>query len=77
MRAAAEGTFDAVIAHPGRLAALGVTTIELMPIAQCGHYGPHFTDRYRTPWGDGLNFDGAGSEHEQRGHRCRGDGAVG
>ena len=21
-------------------------------------YGPYFTDRYRTPWGDALNFDG-------------------
>ncbi|MDT8285713.1 MAG: malto-oligosyltrehalose trehalohydrolase [Elusimicrobiales bacterium] len=26
-----------------------------------GVYGPYFTDRYRTPWGDAINYDGAGS----------------
>ncbi|MCB2155798.1 malto-oligosyltrehalose trehalohydrolase [bacterium] len=26
-----------------------------------GCYGPYFTDRYRTPWGQAMNFDGAGS----------------
>ncbi len=25
-------------------------------------FGPYFTDRYRTPWGDALNFDGAESD---------------
>ncbi len=25
-------------------------------------YGPYFTKRYRTPWGDALNYDGAGSD---------------
>jgi maltooligosyltrehalose trehalohydrolase len=25
-------------------------------------FGPYFTDRYRTPWGDALNFDGAWSD---------------
>ncbi len=25
-------------------------------------YGPYFTDRYRTPWGDAVNFDGAYSD---------------
>jgi maltooligosyltrehalose trehalohydrolase len=25
-------------------------------------FGPYFTDRYRTPWGDALNFDGPGSD---------------
>lgn len=113
-----EGTFQAVIPHLGRLADLGVTTIELMPIAQFpgsrnwgydgvypfavqnsygsprdlqtlvntahssglavaldvvynhlgpeGNYlsdfGPYFTDRYHTPWGDALNFDGPFSD---------------
>jgi maltooligosyltrehalose trehalohydrolase len=23
-----------------------------------GEYGPYFTDRYRTPWGNAINFDG-------------------
>lgn len=26
-------------------------------------FGPYFTDRYRTPWGDAINFDGRGSDH--------------
>src|SRR5205814_8622964 len=26
-------------------------------------YGPYFTDRYKTPWGPALNFDGAQSDH--------------
>jgi maltooligosyltrehalose trehalohydrolase len=25
-------------------------------------FGPYFTDRYRTPWGEAVNFDGAGSD---------------
>jgi maltooligosyltrehalose trehalohydrolase len=25
-------------------------------------FGPYFTDRYHTPWGAALNFDGAGSD---------------
>lgn len=25
-------------------------------------YGPYFTDRYKTPWGSALNFDGAHSD---------------
>lgn len=113
-----EGTFDAVIAQLDYLADLGVTALELMPVAQfpgernwgydgvnpfapqnsyggpdglkrlidaChskglavvldvvynhlgpeGNYlhgfGPYFTDRYRTPWGDAVNFDGPHSD---------------
>jgi maltooligosyltrehalose trehalohydrolase len=112
------GTFVGVIPELQRLKDLGVTAIELMPVAQfpgdrnwgydgaypfavqssyggprglqrlvdeChrlglavvldvvynhlgpeGNYladfGPYFTDRYRTPWGRALNFDGADSE---------------
>lgn len=26
-------------------------------------FGPYFTDRYNTPWGDALNFDGPDSDH--------------
>jgi maltooligosyltrehalose trehalohydrolase len=26
-------------------------------------FGPYFTDRYKTPWGNALNFDGAHSDH--------------
>jgi maltooligosyltrehalose trehalohydrolase len=117
-----EGTFDAIIPHLPRLKALGITTIELMPVAEfpgarnwgydgvslyaahhayggpdglkrlvnaChraglavwldvvynhlgpeGNYlrdfGPYFTDRYHTPWGDSLNLDGAHSDHVRR-----------
>lgn len=25
-------------------------------------FGPYFTDQYRTPWGQALNFDGSGSD---------------
>lgn len=25
-------------------------------------FGPYFTDRYQTPWGDAVNFDGPGSD---------------
>jgi maltooligosyltrehalose trehalohydrolase len=113
-----EGTFAAVIPHLPELRELGVTAIEIMPIAQfsgernwgydgahpfavqksyggpdgfkalvdaChreglalildvvynhlgpeGNYlrefAPYFTDRYRTPWGEAINFDGPGSD---------------
>jgi maltooligosyltrehalose trehalohydrolase len=113
-----EGTFDAAAAQLQELVDLGVTAVEVMPIAQfpgdrnwgydgvfpyavqnsyggpdafkrfvdtahglglavvldvvynhlgpegnyLGAYGPYFTDRYRTPWGDAINFDGPGSD---------------
>ena len=113
-----EGTFSAVQHSLDRLATLGVTTIELMPIAQfpgarnwgydgvypfavqssygapgdlqslvnaaharglavaldvvynhlgpegnyLAEFGPYFTDRYKTPWGAALNFDGPESD---------------
>ena len=116
------GRFDAVIGHLEDLCSLGVTTIEIMPVAQfpgarnwgydgvfpfapqntyggpeglrrlvdaahaqglavaldvvynhlgpegnyLGAYGPYFTDRYRTPWGDAVNYDGAGSDEVRR-----------
>jgi maltooligosyltrehalose trehalohydrolase len=109
-----EGTFDGVIARLPDLRALGVTAIELMPVASfpgdrnwgydgvglyapqqsyggpeglarlvdacheqglcvvldvvynhlgpegnyLAEFGPYFTDRHRTPWGDAVNFDG-------------------
>jgi maltooligosyltrehalose trehalohydrolase len=112
------GTFDAAIVHLGEVAELGITAVELMPVAQfsgnrnwgydgaypfatqnsyggpeglkrfvnaChqrglaavldvvynhlgpeGNYlrdfGPYFTDRYRTPWGSAINFDGPHSD---------------
>ncbi|MDZ7704553.1 MAG: alpha-amylase family glycosyl hydrolase [Trueperaceae bacterium] len=112
------GTFDGVIEAIPHLVELGVTAIELMPVAQfpgrhnwgydgvdlyavqnsyggpeglarlvdsChrsglavfldvvynhlgpeGNYlrqfGPYFTDRYRTPWGEAVNLDGPGSD---------------
>jgi len=113
-----EGTFEAMIPHLDGLRDLGITAIELMPIAQFpgsrnwgydgvfpgaaqntyggpaglrklvdaahagglavildvvynhlgpeGNYfsdfGPYFTDRYKTPWGMALNFDGPQSD---------------
>lgn len=29
-------------------------------------YGPYFTDRYGTPWGEAVNYDGAGSDEVRR-----------
>lgn len=117
-----EGTFDAIIHRLPDLKSLGVTLLELMPVAQfpgkrnwgydgvfpyavqnsyggpeglkrlvnaChdmeigialdvvynhfgpeGNYlhdfGPYFTDRYKTPWGDAVNFDGPQSDEVRR-----------
>lgn len=117
-----EGTFDAMIPHLERLKQLGITTLELMPVAQfpgdrnwgydgvnlyaphtayggvnglkqlvnAAHqqgmavvldvvynhlgpegnylwdYGPYFTDRYVSPWGSSVNFDGAYSDEVRR-----------
>jgi maltooligosyltrehalose trehalohydrolase len=30
------------------------------------NFGPYFTDRYRTPWGDSINFDGPYSAEVRR-----------
>jgi maltooligosyltrehalose trehalohydrolase len=114
-----EGTFAGVAERIPHLVDLGVTAIELMPVAQfpgrrnwgydgvglyavqhsyggarglqklvddchraglavfldvvynhlgpegnyLGRFGPYFTDRYRTPWGEAVNLDGRGSDH--------------
>jgi maltooligosyltrehalose trehalohydrolase len=31
-----------------------------------GDFGPYFTDSYKTPWGDALNFDGPNSDEVRR-----------
>lgn len=115
---AADGTFDGAIDRLDRLVDLGITAVEVMPVAQfpgtrnwgydgvypfavqhsyggplafkrfvdachrrglavvldvvynhlgpegnyLGWYGPYFTDVYRTPWGQAINFDQAGSD---------------
>jgi len=117
-----EGTFEAIIPHLNELSDLGVTAIEIMPVAQfpgdrnwgydgaypfavqtsyggpdglrrlvdaahahglsvildvvynhlgpegnyLGEYGPYFTDRYRTPWGSAINYDGPASDEVRR-----------
>ncbi|HLH72899.1 MAG TPA: malto-oligosyltrehalose trehalohydrolase [Chloroflexota bacterium] len=117
-----EGTFDAIVDRLAYLKDLGITALELMPIAQfpgCRNWGydgvypfaaqhsyggpsglkrlvdachqqelavildvvynhlgpegnylaefaPYFTDRYRTPWGRALNFDGPWSDEVRR-----------
>ncbi len=117
----AAGTFESAIERLGELAELGITHMELMPVAEFSgdrgwgydgvdlfaphhayggpnglrrlvdaahrlglavlldvvynhlgpegnhlpRYGPYFTSRYETPWGDAVNFDDAGS-HEVR-----------
>ena len=117
-----EGTFDGIVSHIPKLRSLGVTALELMPVAQfpgrrnwgydgvfpfaahntyggpdglrrlvdaChgeglavildvvynhvgpeGNYladfGPYFTSRYQTPWGEAINFDGPDSDEVVR-----------
>jgi maltooligosyltrehalose trehalohydrolase len=117
-----QGTFEAIIPELDQLKDLGVTALEIMPVAQfpgernwgydgaypfavqssyggpaglqrlvnaChqrgiaivldvvynhlgpeGNYlsdfGPYFSDRYRTPWGPSLNFDGPDSDQVRR-----------
>jgi maltooligosyltrehalose trehalohydrolase len=117
-----ERTFDGAIAHLDELVDLGITAVEIMPVAQfpgsrnwgydgahpfavqdsyggptgmkrfvdaChqrelavvldvvyNHLGPegnylnnfghYFNSRYRTPWGDALNFDGKDSDEVRR-----------
>src|SRR5436309_1156387 len=118
----AEGTLDAIVPRLDELRLLGITALELMPVAQfpgnrnwgydgvypfavqssyggpeglrrlinaChqreiavvldvvynhlgpegnyfGDFGPYFSDRYRTPWGLGFNFDGPESDEVVR-----------
>jgi maltooligosyltrehalose trehalohydrolase len=118
----AQATFDGVADRLDHLVDLGVTAVELMPVAEfsgdrgwgydgvllyaphhayggpdglrrlvdachdrglavvmdvvynhlgpagnyLGEYGPYFTDRYSTPWGEAVNFDGAGSDEVRR-----------
>jgi maltooligosyltrehalose trehalohydrolase len=117
-----DATFEGVGKRLGHLLDLGVTAIELMPVAEFSGYrgwgydgvlpyaphhiyggpnglkqlvdtchrwglavvmdvvynhlgpagnhlaefGPYFTDRYATPWGQAVNFDGAGSDEVRR-----------
>jgi len=117
-----EGTFEAIVPRLDELKDLGVTAIELMPVAQfpgarnwgydgvypfaaqntyggaaglktlvnechrrglavvldvvynhlgpegnyLSQYAPYFTDLYRTPWGEALNFDRAHCDHVRR-----------
>jgi len=116
------GTFTALIPTLDHLRRLGVTVLELMPVAQfpgrrnwgydgvfpfapaqaygepddlrrlvdacharglalvldvvynhlgpegnvLPHFGPYFTDRYRTPWGEAVNLDGPDSDEVRR-----------
>lgn len=116
------GTFEGAIEHLPKLKELGVTHVEVMPVAHfpgkrgwgydgvalfaphtayggplglhkfvdachrlglavlldvvynhlgpsgnyLGQYGPYFTPKYHTPWGDALNFDDAGSHAVRR-----------
>jgi maltooligosyltrehalose trehalohydrolase len=119
----AEGTFDALTADLPRLKSLGISAIQLLPLAEFpggrnwgydgvdlfavsrayggplafkrlvdaahtiglgvivdvvyNHFGPdgnylrdfsseYFTDRYHTPWGDAINYDGPNSASVRR-----------
>ena len=116
------GTFEAVIPYLDYLSELGITAVELMPVAQfpgtrnwgydgvfpfavhdsyggpeglkklvnachrrglavvldvvynhlgpegnyLGDFAPYFTERYRSPWGPALNFDGSYSDEVRK-----------
>lgn len=116
------GTYEALLEHLDEIADLGVTAIELMPLAQCSgernwgydgvfpfapqhaygrpedvkrlvdachargmavihdvvfnhigpegnylpYYGPYHSQRYSTPWGPALNYDGPDSDEVRR-----------
>ena len=117
-----QGTFDAVIGHLDYLVDLGITHVELMPVAEfsgnrgwgydcvdlyaphhiyggpeglkrlinachekglavildvvynhlgpvgnfLNRFGPYFTNRYSTPWGDAINMDGPASDEVRK-----------
>jgi maltooligosyltrehalose trehalohydrolase len=47
----------------GLAVVLDVVYNHLGPEGNCFHdFGPYFTRRYRTPWGDAINFDGPNSD---------------
>lgn len=49
--------------HKGIAVILDVIYNHLGPEGNClHHYGPYFTDTYRSPWGKALNFDGPCSD---------------
>ena len=57
---------DAIHAH-GLAAILDVVYNHLGPEGNyLSAFAPYFTDRYRTPWGQALNFDGPGSNDVRR-----------
>jgi len=57
---------DAIHAH-GLAAILDVVYNHLGPEGNyLNAFAPYFTDRYRTPWGQALNFDGPGSNDVRR-----------
>ena len=45
---------------------MSFTTIWDPPGNYLAHFGPYFTDRYATPWGQAINFDGPDSIHVRR-----------
>jgi len=55
-------------AHGLRIAVvLDVVYNHLGPEGGClGQFGPYFTDRFRTPWGPAVNFDGPFSDEVRR-----------
>lgn len=64
---AALGRFVAAAHAQGLAVVLDVVPNHLGPEGNyTGAYGPYVTDRYRTPWGDALNFDGRGSDEVRR-----------
>ena len=53
--------------HAGLGVILDVVYNHVGPVGNfLGEFGPYFSERHRTAWGDALNFDGEGSEEVRR-----------
>ena len=54
------------IAPGSRCCSTWCTTISGPRATICGEFGPYFSDRYRTAWGEGFNLDGPDSDEVRR-----------
>ena len=53
-------------ARPRGRASTSSTTTSGPRATTCARFGPYFTDRYHTPWGEAVNVDGPGSDEVRR-----------
>ena len=66
-RATRSQTLGQRLSRDGLAVILDVVYNHLGPEGNClADFGPYFTDRYKTPWGPALNFDGPDSDPVRR-----------